>query len=352
MDIENRHIDLKGLDGTMLLRYIKETSSNEERSSIEAWLEADEGNERILLQTARIYYANNVQERIASRDPLAAYEKLERRLAKRVRRIWLKRFSTLAACVVVILGLSTLISYMRDSAGIGTPQYITLEANAGIRTHFDLPDGTVAYLNSGSSLSYPVPYDPKERKVSLSGEAYFKVAHNAEQPFVVSAFEDRYKVKVLGTEFNVQAYAGDDKVSTTLVEGSVNLEVRGESGNVSQRNLLPSEKAFCDLSKGEISVMKTNPMYETAWMDGKLIFKDTPLPEALKKLSQYYNVEFEIRDMEIKSYCLTGVLDNRLLSQSLDYLRISSNIDYQIEAIKTDDSRGTNRSRVILKKRK
>ena len=98
--------------------------------------------------------------------------------------------------------------------------------------------------------------------------------------------------------------------------------------------------------------MKTNPMYETAWMDGKLIFKDTPLPEALKKLSQYYNVEFEIRDMEIKSYCLTGVLDNRLLSQSLDYLRISSNIDYQIEAIKTDDSRGTNRSRVILKKRK
>ena len=119
MDIENRHIDLKGLDGTMLLRYIKETSSNEERSSIEAWLEADEGNERILLQTARIYYANNVQERIASRDPLAAYEKLERRLAKRVRRIWLKRFSTVAACVVVILGLSTLISYMRDSAGIG-----------------------------------------------------------------------------------------------------------------------------------------------------------------------------------------------------------------------------------------
>ena len=101
MDIENRHIDLKGLDGTMLLRYIKETSSNEERSSIEAWLEADEGNERILLQTARIYYANNVQERIASRDPLAAYEKLERRLAKRVRRIWLKRFSTVAACVVV-----------------------------------------------------------------------------------------------------------------------------------------------------------------------------------------------------------------------------------------------------------
>lgn len=82
-------------------------------------------------------------------------------------------------------------------------------------------------------------------------------------------------------------------------------------------------------------------------MDGKLMFKDTPLPEALKKLSYYYNVEFVIQDAEIKSYCLTGILDNRLLSQTLDYLRISSNIDYRIEDMKTDDSKGTNRTRVI-----
>ena len=98
--------------------------------------------------------------------------------------------------------------------------------------------------------------------------------------------------------------------------------------------------------------MKINTMYETAWMDGILMFKDTPLPEALKKLSYYYNVEFVIQDAEIKSYCLTGILDNRLLSQTLDYLRISSNIDYRIEDMKTDDSKGTNRTRVILWKGK
>ena len=82
--------------------------------------------------------------------------------------------------------------------------------------------------------------------------------------------------------------------------GSVNLEVKNKSGNVSHRTLLPSEKAICNLDKEEISVMKINTIYETAWMDGKLMFKDTPLPEALKKLSYYYNVEFVIQDAEIK----------------------------------------------------
>ena len=76
MKTENRHINFQEPEGMMLLRYIKDTASNKEKSYIEAWLEADENNKRILLQTARIYYANNAMERIASRNPLIAYEKL------------------------------------------------------------------------------------------------------------------------------------------------------------------------------------------------------------------------------------------------------------------------------------
>ena len=352
MKTENRHINIQDPEGMMLLRYIKDTASNEEKSYIEAWLEADENNKRILLQTARIYYANNAMERIASRNPLIAYEKLEQRLAKRTRLYWLKRFSAAAACIIAIIGLSTLFSHRKVDSEFGDPQIITLQANAGVRTRFNLPDGTVVYLNSGSVLSYPMSYDQKERKVCLSGEAYFKVTHNEKQPFIVSTSGDQHRVRVLGTEFNIQAYGDENIISTTLVTGSVNLEVKNKSGNVSHRTLLPSEKAICNLDKEEISVMKINTIYETAWMDGKLMFKDTPLPEALKKLSYYYNVEFVIQDAEIKSYCLTGILDNRLLSQTLDYLRISSNIDYRIEDMKTDDSKGTNRTRVILWKGK
>ena len=113
----------------MLLRYIKDTASNEEKSYIEAWLEADENNKRILLQTARIYYANNAMERIASRNPLIAYEKLEQRLAKRTRLYWLKRFSAAAACIIAIIGLSTLFSHRKVDSEFGDPQIITLQAN-------------------------------------------------------------------------------------------------------------------------------------------------------------------------------------------------------------------------------
>ena len=255
MKTENRHINIQEPEGMMLLRYIKDTASNEEKSYIEAWLEADENNKRILLQTARIYYANNAMERIASRNPLIAYEKLEQRLAKRTRLYWLKRFSAAAACIIAIIGLSTLFSHRKVDSEFGDPQIITLQANAGVRTRFNLPDGTVVYLNSGSVLSYPMSYDQKERKVYLSGEAYFKVTHNEKQPFIVSTSGDQHRVRVLGTEFNIQAYGDENIISTTLVTGSVNLEVKNKSGNVSHRTLLPSEKAICNLDKEEISVI-------------------------------------------------------------------------------------------------
>ena len=235
MKTENRHINFQEPEGMMLLRYIKDTASNEEKSYIEAWLEADENNKRILLQTARIYYANNAMERIASRNPLIAYEKLEQRLAKRTRSYWLKRFSVAAACIIAIIGLSTLFSHRKADSEFGDPQIITLQANAGVRTRFNLPDGTVVYLNSGSVLSYPMSYDQKERKVYLSGEAYFKVTHNEKQPFIVSTSGDQHRVRVLGTEFNIQAYGDENIISTTLVTGSVNLEVKNKSGKECNR---------------------------------------------------------------------------------------------------------------------
>lgn len=123
-----------------------------------------------------------------------------------------------------ILILSTTISYWRQKGTGDEAQIVTVQANAGMRTHFNLPDGTVAYLNSGSVLSYPLHYDKKERRVTLTGEAYFKVTHNPEQPFIVSVANDRMRVKVLGTEFNLQSYNNESIVQTTLVSGAVHIE--------------------------------------------------------------------------------------------------------------------------------
>lgn len=351
MEDEKIHMEEDQPEGTLLLRYIRGEATGTECSIVDAWQKEDKEHEQALTQLARIYYANRSALRMEARDPLDAYGKVERRMRERTRNYWLKRSFAVAACFIGVLVLSTVISYVRVHPAVVKSQTITVHANAGMQARFDLPDGTIAYLNSGSTLSYPLPYEGKERRVALSGEGYFKVTHDPEHPFVVSTREDRFRVKVLGTEFNLQAYENEDIISATLVNGLVNVEISDKKGKVYQEKLAPSEKAVYDLVSGKMSIEKVNTIYETDWVEGKLMFKESPLPAVLKKLSYYYNVDFTIRDTVIEGYLFTGTFENRQLSQVLDYLKITSNMDYEIEVLKTDDSQGIKRMHVMLWKR-
>ena len=145
--------------------------------------------------------------------------------------------------------------------------------------------------------------------------------------------------------------ASEEQVQT-LVKGSVNVEVKNKIGKIYKWKLKPSEKAVCDINEGKISITKVNTIYETAWMEGKLMFKNMPLPQVLKRLSYFYNVKFEIQDPVINSYYFNGTFENKQLSQVLDYLKISSRIDYEIKQAMTDDSQGSQSTMVILRKKK
>lgn len=348
MEEKNVHIEGFEPDESLLLRYIWEKVSVEERVWVDNWLQDDEEHENVLLQLANIYYAIHTQQRIEARDPLDAYGKVQKRISLPRRKIWLYHVYLAIACFVGILVLSTaIVLWIEKDVNIDT-QMVTVQANAGMRTSFNLPDGTIAYLNSGSVLSYPLSYNKKERRVELTGEAYFKVVHNSEQPFVVSVANDKMRVKVLGTEFNLQSYKEETVVRTTLVSGSVNIEMVKKGSIVSRTKLKPSEKAVYDIISGIMSVSTVNTEFDTAWKDGRLIFKDMLLPEVLNKLAYFYNVKFEVKDTAINSYRFTGTFDNKQLSQVLDYLKISSRIKYTINHIKSDDSLRVQYSTVVL----
>lgn len=336
---------------SLLLSYIKGTTSEVEKRAVECWMVEDQENEKTVLQLTRIFFAQKTHERIASRDPQIAFEKVQRRIKGKTRRIWIQRFVVAAACLVGFIFLLALYPLLQQSVE-QKAQLITIETNPGMRTHINLPDGTIAYLNSGSRLTYSLPFNPKERNVTLEGEAFFKVAHNPEQPFIVSVAGDKMNVKVLGTEFNVQAYTDDNLIQTTLVTGKVNLFYRNNSGKMVEKSLMPSEKAVYDYQNGSVSIKTVNTEYDTAWMEGKLVFKETTLPEVLKKLSHFYNVKFKVNDPVIEGYNFTGTFDNRQLSQILDYLKISSEMDYDIKQSNKDDSEGVNYTTIILRKRK
>lgn len=340
---------IDGPDSSVVLRYIWNTASEEEKAQVDVWLKEDPEHEKVLLQIARIYYANQTRERIASRNSLRAYQKVQKKMQVHVRRFFLKRVSVYAACFLLGLIISSVIYWKKQDNVYLPSQVITIQANAGMRTHLDLPDGTVAYLNSGSTLSYPLPFDKNVHRVSLSGEAYFEVTHNPEQPFVVSVQDDRMRVKVHGTEFNVEAYEQESQIQTTLVSGSIDIEVV-ENGQVAKKvHLNPSDKAIYDVTKDKINIFPVNTEYETSWINGRLVFKNMPLPQVLKKLSYFYNVKFDVQDDIINSYYFTGTFQDKQLSQVLDYLKITSQIDYEIKTTRSDDSHKIQQSVVVLK---
>lgn len=346
MEEQRKHIEEP--DASLLLAYIREKASSEEQAIVEAWLQDREENEQTLLQIARIYHVQYTHRRIGQRDSLKAFELMQERIRRRVWQKNIYRFSTVAACIAVGFFLSTLLSWWNitnDGTGV---QMVTVRSNPGMRTSCNLPDGTVAYLNSGSTLVYPVPYDKDKRAVTLDGEGYFKVTHDSEKPFIVSVADGKMKVIVLGTEFNLQAYREEGVIETTLVSGKVNIEAKKENGTVVRQELSPSIKATYSLSTCKMNMESVNTAYETAWIEGKLMFYNSPLPEVLRDLSYFYNVKFEVKDPMIKSYYFTGTFIDKQLSQILDYLKISSGIDYKIWQITGDDSQGVNHTVVEL----
>lgn len=226
MGIGKEHMDGISLDTALLFKYFRGLTTGEERKRVEDWMQISEENEKTVLQAARIFYISQTSERILSRNSIEAYKKVQKRIDKRKKKIRLYEISIVAACFVGLLVISTAISFLLRKSSVLAPQQITVCANRGVRTSLDLPDGSIAYLNSGSTLSYPSSYDAEERKVTLVGEAYFSVKHDPAHPFIVSVSHDRLRVKVLGTEFNVRAYEKENVVQTTLVSGSVNPQIR------------------------------------------------------------------------------------------------------------------------------
>ena len=175
--------------------------------------------------------------------------------------------------------------------------YNTLVVPRGGEYSTTLGDGTEVYLNADSRLRFPVSFAGDRREVELQGEAYFKVAHNTQAPFIVKAMG--MEVQVLGTEFNISAYPGDAAVQTTLVKGSVRA---GISEAAEAMVLMPGQQAELLKATQTMHVKEVDISIATAWKDGRLRFKEKPLGEIMETLSRWYDVDVVFTDDSLKNY--------------------------------------------------
>lgn len=183
----------------------------------------------------------------------------------------------------------------------GSEKQLCLDIPKGGEFKVVLDDSTEVWLNSESKLIYPEKFSDKERRVIVKGEAYFKVAHEANRPFRVET--DGQVVTVHGTEFNVKSYKEDKNVLTTLVEGSISLSKANGNGEVMLR---PGHQSQFSKQDASTTVRTVNAEMVTSWRYGKFVFENQTLEEIMQELSRWYNFEYEFSNNDLKQIEFMG----------------------------------------------
>jgi transmembrane sensor len=185
-----------------------------------------------------------------------------------------------------------------------------------------LSDGTKVWLNAASSLRFPVNFLGVDRKVTLTGEAYFEVTKDPRHPFIVEAAGS--ETKVLGTHFNVNSYGDDKLIKITLEEGSV--EVNNEV------KILPGEQARVN-QNNDIEKLKVNIQTELAWKRGLFVFKNTPIKQVMLQISRWYNADIEFAD-NINPHFNTTISRDLPASKLLHLLEATGSVRFRLKGQK------------------
>ncbi|QGY43672.1 DUF4974 domain-containing protein [Maribellus comscasis] len=197
----------------------------------------------------------------------------------------------------------------------------TISTPLASKTNFELPDGSMVYLNAGSSLSFPEKFTGKKRLVKLSGEAYFDVK-KSKQPFEVETSE--LTVNVLGTAFNVMAYQ-NTLPEVTLERGKVVVNTKSNL----QKTLQPGEQAVIDITANTISVNNVETELFTSWINNRLIFKNEMLGNVVQKLERWYNISIEIDNEPLEQKRINATIEYESISEVMELLEITLPIKFE-----------------------
>jgi ferric-dicitrate binding protein FerR (iron transport regulator) len=203
------------------------------------------------------------------------------------------------------------------------PAFNTIKTPVGGQYRVVLSDGTKVWLNSGSSIKFPVTFIGNERSVEIEGEAYFEVARDKKRPFKV--LSDNQVVEVLGTHFNVNAYRDEPNIKTTLAEGSVKVSSDGISNTI-----IPGQQIRLSRKSHAMNIVAVDTDAATSWKDGLFVFNDEGIHSIMRKISRWYGVDVVFQnDINEKFGGVISRFEN--VSQVLKILEVTETIHFKIE---------------------
>ena len=321
------------MDEKEILKYIKGLSTPEEKKLMLNWIEESDNNRKYYLEIRKLWdlslIASNDSEHIYNDE----YEIIQNRLTqakqssakKNIRRIMFNIGKIAAVAVLAVLLSQYFFMKYQDNENIS---YNNVEVPIGNRVRIILPDKSIVWLNSGTTMSYPDKFNGKERVVSLNGEAQFEVAKDEKHPFVVKT--SNHSITVLGTLFNVYAYDESDRYEATLFEGSIKLQ--NKENKMNPIMMKAGQHVTYDKASHSLEIsddVDTEHMF--SWISGYYSFDKVKFSNMIERLGQYYNKKIDIRNPIIADYECTGKFRvGESIEHILNVVKVNNPFKYKI----------------------
>lgn len=368
----------------LIYKSILGTLDGEGRRRLDAWLGEDPENLRLLRQLSDPEFLAGERRHRRSIDTSRPAADMQHRINAMRRRKYLKRAGAAAAVAVAIWGISMLF---RTSPDLGTevqgtvaavtesgndstfepgsiratlstsdgksialdshdsgsatdqiitvrnespaePEQISIEVPRGGEFKIVLEDSTEVWLNCESTLRYPELFAENERRVQVTGEAYFKVRKDPSRPFYVES--EGQVVRVYGTSFNIKAYPDEELTYTTLETGTISLrKATGEGGELF---LSPGHQAMLDHESLAVDMKVVNPSMIASWRNGRFVFEEQPLKAIMHDLSRWYDFTYEFEDEALRNVVFLGSIPRYAdFKTAISIIEKSGGLTFRIE---------------------
>ncbi len=228
----------------------------------------------------------------------------------------------------IVKGKDGSVSYSHETMALEQEVYNTIVTPIGGQYGLELADGTKVMVNASSTLKYPIAFIGTKRKVLLQGEAFFEVTkHKIDSkyiPFIVSTGPQ--EIEVLGTAFNVKSHT--NKISTTLVEGSVRLHFKQNSDRAI---LKPNQQSVYSTDTKSLAIKTIDPFYATAWKNGAFAFDNAPIREVMAEIARWYNVTVILGD-EVNNVSFSGTISKyEEFTKLLQTIELTGSVKFKVD---------------------
>ena len=316
--------------GQIIGKYLTNSESALEKEELDNWLKENSENKELLNSISSDKSLVQEYETMEFFNKKIALGRLKEKVLLKSKTRALIRWR-IAASIFILVGVIGILYFFAGNS-VKTNEKLNLYTSVftenGQRSKVVLPDSSIVWLNSGTTLSYPGDFSNQNRKVILSGQAFFEITHKKNYPFSVHA--NSLIVTVLGTKFDVDAYPEEDEIAVVLESGKV--ELTHQEFDSFSYMMKPGEKAAINLSDNHaMNISHVDAAIYSSWKDGKLIFRNSPMEEVVEKLRKWYNIDIEISDTEVYNSIFSGTIKNESYEEIFRLIGIACHVNCKIK---------------------